>query len=375
MLLSLRTQDPASARRLLEAAPAEVADSPIVMMAAAQVAARLPAEESAASFTAIESRATALKKEESGQLLANLGSIRRATGNLVEAERLWQAALAVRPDDIQIITALQELACDSGDVARATAAAAEIAKLAGQNSPQGKVASAAAILLAVRRQQAQRLEDAAPAQRRTAAATTPQEKEQLTSAYNLLVEAENDRPNWARIQRLLADIAILRGDLPEAVERLQRATRQGVADPNLLRQLLSLLYATNRLDEAQQTLTRLGPDGASGLERLSAEIDLGTGRFEDAVTAAERSLDSGEQANAADLLWFGQVLAQGRKGRAGRRGAAAGRRCRPAAAGELARPFVGAAVGGAAAGGGANPREGGRGTRAAAAGGGSGPGK
>jgi tetratricopeptide (TPR) repeat protein len=313
LLLALRTQDPPSAHRLLDAAPPEVVDSPVVMMAAAQVAARLPAEESAAAFASIESRAAALPGDESGQLFANLGSIRRGTGNLAEAERLWNAALTKRPEDIQIIGALQELACDRGDVERATATAAEIARLSGQNSPQGRVATAAALLLAVRQQQARRLEAATPAQRRTAATPTPQERERLTSAYNLLVEAENERPGWTRIQRLFADIAILRGDLPEAVDRLQRATRQGAADPALLRQLLSLLYMTNRLEEAQQTLAKLGPEGASGLERLSAEIDLGTGRFDDAVTAAERSLDSGEQAGAADLLWFGQVLARAGK--------------------------------------------------------------
>jgi predicted Zn-dependent protease len=313
MLLALRTQDPPSARRLLDAAAPEVVDSPVVMMAAAQVAARLPAEESVAAFASIESRAAALPDDESGQLLANLGSIRRGTGNLAEAERLWNAALAKKPDDIQIIGALQELACDRGDVERATATAADIARLSGQNSPQGRVATAAALLLSVRQQQARRLEGATPAQRRTAATPTAQDREQLTSAYNLLVEAENERPGWMRIQRLFADIAILRGDLPEAVARLQRATRQGTADPTLLRQLLSLLYMTNRLEEAQQTLAKLGPEGASGLERLSAEIDLGAGRFDDAVTAAERSLDSGEQAGAADLLWFGQVLARAGK--------------------------------------------------------------
>ncbi|MFM7082798.1 MAG: tetratricopeptide repeat protein, partial [Actinomycetota bacterium] len=60
------------------------------------------------------------------------------------------------------------------------------------------------------------------------------------------------------IQKLFAEVAILRGDVPEAIDRLQRASRMGPADPSVLRRLLSLLYASNRMQEAQQTLALLG---------------------------------------------------------------------------------------------------------------------
>lgn len=313
-VLTLRTQDPQAAQRLLEAAPAEIADSPVILLAEAQVAARLPEKESMAAFASIESRAAKLPVAPAVELLANLGAIRRATGSPAEAERLWDAALGKRPDAIQIIAAQQELACDRGNLERANAAAADIARLVGESSPQGRVAKAAALVLGVRKQQARRLEELPPAQRRKVTAANAQENEQLSSAYNLLVEAENERPGWPRIQRLFADVAILRGNVSEAVDRLRRATRMGVADPAVLRQLLSLLYMSNRLDEAQQTLAQLGPEAASGLERISAEIELGAGRFDDAVAVAERSLESGENAGAADLLWFGQVLARAGKG-------------------------------------------------------------
>lgn len=314
VVLTLRTEDPKAAHRLLETVPPEIADSPVILLAEAQVAARLPKEESVAAFASIESRTAKLPDDQAVDLLANLGSIRRATGYHAEAERLWDAALGKRPDAIQIVAAQQELACDRGNLERANSAAADIARLAGENSPQGRVAKAAALVLGVRKQQARRTEELPPAQRRKGAAATAQETEQLSSAYNLLVEAENERPGWPRIQRLFADVAILRGNLPEAIDRLQRATRMGTADPAVLRQLLSLLYLSNRLDEAQRTLAQLGPEAASGLERISAEIELNTGRFDDAVAVAERSLDSGEKASAADLLWFGQVLARAGKG-------------------------------------------------------------
>ena len=314
MMLVLRSQGAAAARSLLEAAPPEVVESPVVMTMEAQVAARMSAEESAAVFAAIESKAGGMPDDEAGQLLAAIGAVRKNTGSPAEADRLLSAALKKRPDDPQILNALLEIACDRGDTEKAAAHAAEICRVSGRESPQGRVATAAAVVLAVRQQQVKRAEEAARlAPSGGGIRPTDEEKHELTSAFNLLIEAENDRPGWVRIQKLFADIAGLRGDVPEAIDRLQKATRMGARDPLLLRQLLSLLYVSNRLDEAQQTLATLGPDGASGLERLSAEIELSTGKFDDAVAFAERSIESAENVGAGDLLWYGQVLARAGK--------------------------------------------------------------
>jgi tetratricopeptide (TPR) repeat protein len=314
MTLLLRTEGAAAARELLQTAPPEVRQSLVVMVVEAQVAARMSADESQALFTAIETRADSMTDEQGGQLLANLGAIRRGTGSPAEADRLWTAALKKRPDDVQILTALLESACERGDVVKANATAAEIGRLSGQESPQGRVAAAAALVLAVRQGQAGRAADRErPAAGRGGAELTPDEKNQLTAAFNLLVEAENERPGWVRIQKLFAEIAGLRGDVPEAIERLQRASAMGSLDPAVLRQLLALLYLSNRLDEAQQTLARLGPEGVSGLERLSAEIELSTGKFDDAVALAERSVDADANASVDELLWFGQVLSRAGK--------------------------------------------------------------
>ena len=314
MTLLLRNQGVAAARSVLATTPADIADSPLVMTVEAQMAARMPAEESAAIFAELEAKADHLPDAQAGQLLATLGSMRRGMAQPGEAERLWLKALKKRPEDLQIVTALLELAYEQGDVDKADARAAEIGGLAGEASPQGRIARATALALSVRRQQVKGAQDGdGPAPDRGEVELSASEKERLTAAYNLLVEAENDRPGWVRIQKLFAEIAILRGNMPEAIERLQRATRMGAADPSLLRQLLSLLYLSNRIDEAQQTLARLGPESLPGLERLSAEIELSTGRFDDAVALAERGVDTNANVTASDLLWFGQLLARAGK--------------------------------------------------------------
>jgi tetratricopeptide (TPR) repeat protein len=304
-VLTMREQGPAAAQSLLDTSPPEIADDPVLLMARAQVAARSSPDESAAALARIEKKALGLPAESSIRLLSVIASIHRGMGERGEAERVWQTALEQRPDDIGIRTALFELFCEEGSVEKAQAAAAELSRLSGPTSPQGRMATAAALVLGVRTTQAHNTSASSP--------LSDEEKEQLIAARNLLIEAENDRPGWPQIQQLHAEIAGLQGDLPAAIDRLQQAMRLGPTSPAVIRRLVSLLYATNRLEEAQQAIATVGPDGLDGIERISAEIDLRNGQFDNAVALAERSLAGGKQNTAGDLLWFGQLLARAGK--------------------------------------------------------------
>jgi tetratricopeptide (TPR) repeat protein len=314
VLLTLREKGPAAARDVLDKASAEIANDPMLLTVRAQVAARAPAAESAAIFTQLEQKALDLPSEPKVRLLSTIASIHRGMGEPKQAERLWRAALKERPDDLAIRNALFELACEQGDVEEASAGAEQINRLSGPTSPQGRVANATALVLGVRVSVAKK---SAATTSSTDSLDDPglssEENAQLIAAQNLLIEAENDRPGWAQIQQLFAEIAVLRGDLPTAIERLQQATRLGPANPAVIRQLVSLLYASNRLEETQQTLAMVGPDGLNGLERISAELDLKSGQFDDAVALAERSLAGNRKHSASDLVWFGQLLARAGK--------------------------------------------------------------
>ena len=304
-VLTMREEGPAAAQSLLDTSPPEIADDPVLLMARAQVAARSSPDESAAALARIEKKALGLPAEPSIRLLSVIASIHRGMGERGEAERVWQTALEQRPDDLGIRTALFELFCEEGSVEKAQAAAAELSRLSGPTSPQGRMATAAALVLGVRTTQAHNTSASSP--------LSDEEKEQLIAARNLLIEAENDRPGWPQIQQLHAEIAGLQGDLPAAIDRLQQAMRLGPTSPAVIRRLVSLLYATNRLEEAQQAIATVGPDGLDGIERISAEIDLRNGQFDNAVALAERSLAGGKQNTAGDLLWFGQLLARAGK--------------------------------------------------------------
>jgi tetratricopeptide (TPR) repeat protein len=299
--LALRSQGPPRARELLAAIPAEVAGHPAVLAIDAQVAASEGKEAARTAFTRIEGRAKQLSDEAAGRLLSQLASLSLAGGDRDAAERLWNEAAARQPEDLQARSALFDLAAESGDVAKAGAAAEALAKVAGEKSAPSRVAKAAVGILAVRQALAARQEAGGQMPE-----MTPEERTRLDASRNLLIEAENDRPGWNRIQSMFAEIEGLKGNVGSAIERLQRSVGLGATNPAVVRQLVSLLYATNRIEEARMALASLGPDTA-GLERLSAEVEMRVGKFDDAVALAERTV-AADSKNPDELLWLGQLL-------------------------------------------------------------------
>jgi tetratricopeptide (TPR) repeat protein len=305
--LELQGQGPTQARAVLARVPPAIADAPNILLIAAQIAAREPAETAAKELAAIEARAQKLPPDDSARILSALASIQLGLGKADEAERLWKAVAEKAPDDLRVRTALYELAREQGNAEKAKARADDLALVAGPTSPQARLAQAGTLILGVRESQKKKT-SAGDASIELDAA----ERRDLDQARNLLIEAENDRPGWHQIQQLFAEIDGLRGDMPAAIEHLQRAVRMGPANPAVVRQLVALLYASNRVDEAQQALARLGPDGLEGFERITAEMEMRSGKFDDAVALAERSV-SKDSKNPRDLLWLGQLLSRSGK--------------------------------------------------------------
>lgn len=308
--LTLRERGVEAARSIVAAAPPEAAKTVPLLLIDAQLAARAGGDEQAGRFAAIEAAATDMSDDEATRVLSGLATLRLGGGERAEAERLWNLVAKRAPDDLLVRTALYELARDDGDVDKTAALAADISRLAGPTSPQARLAQAGERVLRVRLSQRQKIR---PEQ--TQLELSAEERRLLDEARNLLIEAENDRPGWNQIQQMFAEVEGLRGDAAAAIERLQRAVKIGPANPAVVRQLVALLYASNRLAEAEEALAQLGPDGIQGTERISAEMELRAGKLDDAVALAEKSvsLDSGD---ANDLLWLGQLL--GRSGKARR---------------------------------------------------------
>lgn len=311
--LQLRDGGAPAARAVLDRVPEEFAGAVGILLLEASVALAEGPAATDASFKRIEERAEKLSDDEAARVLAALASLRRSSGGPEEAERLWKLAVAKTPADLRLHSAQFDAALEAGDVARAEEALGPIIRLGGEKSAQARFAQAAIKVMRVRAALEKR-------QRETerAVSLSTEETSTLTEAQALLIEAENERPGWNRVQVLFAEIAGLKNDLPAAIERLRRAMQLGTVSPRVVRQLVSLLYGLNRIDEAQQVLASLGAEGASGYERLSAEMELQSGRLDEAVSLAERSVTA-DSRNPQELLWLGQLLDRaGRRDQAGR---------------------------------------------------------
>jgi len=310
-MLLQRTEGDAAVRSLFDRMPADVAATPGILLMEAQIAATKPRDEAEPVLADVEKRAGALADNDASQTLSTLAAIWLGYGDRDTGERLLREAATLRPDDIRVRTAILDLAMGAGDIAKATTAADELAAVAGETNARAKVARAGVKILEVRLAQASKEATGGRIE------LSEDERQMLEYARGLLIQAENDRPGWNTVQRYQAEVDGLLGDIPSAIERLQKAVRMGPASPDIVRQLVALLYATNRLDEARQALDSLGVDDLAGFERLSAEMELRSGKLEEAVALAERSV-SRDSENVGELMWLGQLLERsGKTERAG----------------------------------------------------------
>lgn len=309
--LTLRERGAEAAREVLGRVPADQADRGGLMLVEAQVAAAGTDAEAAQTLAGIAARAEALGGDEAARMLAALASLQLSRGARPEAEALLRKAAVLQPDDLKSRTALLELAMADGDLEKARTAASDIRAVAGPTNARSLVADAGVKILEVRTKQQQN------EQRDGQIDLSEDDRRLLDDARNLLIEAENERPNWHLIQRYFAEVEGLKGDITAAIDRLQRALQLDPANPEIVRQLIGLLYATNRTDEARAALDSLGEGGAQGFERVSAELELKAGKLEEAVALAERSVKA-DSTNPGELLWLGQLL--DRSGKAERAG-------------------------------------------------------
>lgn len=314
--LLLRNRGSEAVQDLLARVPADGRDSLPLLLVEAQLAGTLPLEEAAAASDAVAARIRSLPARQAASALTSLAAMRLAQGDNATAGPLLREAAELQPDDLQSRSALLEMAMSDRDVPKAQELAAEIATITGPNDALARLAQANCKILQVRLARRDEAEAGTTA-------SADEEQRLLDDARTLLVEAEVDRPNWVPVQRSLAEIDSLRGDARAAIDRLQRAVRTGLANPDVVRQLVSLLYANNRIDEARQAMQSLDSEGLVGMERLTAEMELRSGRLEEAAALAERSIDR-ESASAGELLWLGTLLTRsGKTDRAGEAFAAA----------------------------------------------------
>ena len=302
VMATMRQKGLAAAMKQWERIPASIADTPQMLVLRARLAARAPVDEANDILQGVEAKAASLPVEQSGRVLATVAAIRLGRGDQIGAERVWQAILTANPDDLQTHFARFELACEQRDIAKAGRAADEISRLCGPESANSRATAAAKLLLevAVGRSQPAQSSDGRPPQ---AAKLSAEDVAKLDAARNLLIEAENERPGWPLLQRLFADLELVRGDVPAAIGRLEKAVELSPENLQLTRSLVGLLSASNQQPQARAVLRQIvtatgdgvtSEDSRTWARRTLAELAARDGTYsevEEAVAELARTQD------------------------------------------------------------------------------------
>jgi len=143
---------------------------------------------------------------------------------------------------------------------------------------------------------------------------------ELESARNLLVEAESERPGWPLLQRLFADLELLRGDVPAAIGRLEKAVELSPENLTFIRSLVALLSSSNRPSQARTVLRQIinaTGDGVASEDtriwarRTLAELAVRDGNYrdvEEAVAELARNQDRDGKPAVEDMVLSVSVL-------------------------------------------------------------------
>lgn len=247
------------------------------------------------------------------EVFQGLAGMATEAGWLEEAEALWRRGAKVMPEDFRPPLALTLLAShrrevDAAQVADAAAAAAEVARLDGADTPRSRAARAAALVA-----QARAGEPGAVVSPSAPYRMPAKEAELLRSASQRLVEAANDRSTWQAIAAVAGEIALVGNDFSSAIEHLKRARGFGPENAPLTRELIDTLTKAGRFAEASLLQATVAPAGLGGAVRTSIEAELRAGELAAAADRSLRAIDV-EKADADTLLWLGRLC-----GRCGRR--------------------------------------------------------
>jgi predicted Zn-dependent protease len=312
VLATLLKEGLAPALRQWDRIPPGIVDDVRLLVLRARLAARAPEAEADGMLQDLEAKARSLPPQQSGRLLAAIAAIRLGRGDQAGAERVWRAILNADPDDLQTHFALFELACEQRDLAKANRAADEVGRLCGPDSANGRAAAAATMLLEVSLGRSQSGE-AGDGRSQPPKKIDAEDLKRLDAARNMLVEAENERPGWPLIQRLFADLELLRGDVPAAIGRLEKAVALSPGNLRLVRSLVGLLSSSNRQPEARVVLRQIisgtGDDAASDDSRIwarraLAELAARDGNYrevEEAVMELARTQDRDGKPAVVDM--------------------------------------------------------------------------
>lgn len=285
-------EGPEAALKMLDQFQDKLADARLVRLIRVSLAARLGREKAKPMLAELAQQAEKLPQAESRELWEHLGLAYYVLGERTEAQQAWKKAVSAGAGEPRLFLALFELAREMDDPKGMLEAVDQLADALGRRSAEWNYAEAARLVWAVRHGQL--------------------EQRSLVRAKQHLQEARQSRPTWHRLLLLEGEIALMENRPEDAIRLYQEASNLAPLDVLHLQQLVQLLYARGRFEEAKQQLDKLGERSLSPqIERLRIELDERTGQLERALELAAQTVAKSNQ--ATDFLWYGHLLSRAKK--------------------------------------------------------------
>ena len=290
--LAAMTEGPREGLRVLGVAADKAGNDLAFGLARADLAVQLGAEEGKPVLAALAADAEKLPEIEKVRLWRSLGAAYYRLRDRDKARQYWKLVADSPQPDPQILLVLFELARESGNEQQMSEATQAVRETLGSRSSEAYYCESSELIWKARHGKI--------------------EKKALIKAKQTLTLAAAERPTWHEIPRMEAEIALLENKPDEAIKQLQRASELGPLSPVYLGQLVQLLFARGRYEEARDVMNNLGRTQFSlTMKRLQAELNFRLGDFPQALELAAEAVKQSDR--ATDFLWYGELLARTRK--------------------------------------------------------------
>jgi tetratricopeptide (TPR) repeat protein len=279
------------ATSLLDQAAERFSDHVELTMARIRLASRQPRTEALKVLATFESRVNRLSDPDQNRVLAALGDAHSQLGDTPGAVKFWKQLATRTPKNLAVRIPLFAVAVRNGDDVEMDRLLQEIRQIEGKDGGFSAYGEAARLVTHASRG----------------------DRSGLGRARELASVAAAQRPSWAAVALLQAQIEDLQDQPVLAMDHYLRAVEMGVRQPEIIRRTVALLYQRGRYADAQRVLDQIPASAVleSGMGRHSVALTLLTTKDTDEsrqrAFGLARSVVSSDSNDLPDLLWLGQV--------------------------------------------------------------------
>ena len=252
-------------------------------------ASRLPFQEASQVLSQMEETLSESDTERELSLRQALSRAYEQIGDTISARRITRSLVELQPDSIPLRLVVSRLDLTTGDYESAKAHLAAVRQLEGPDGPNGNYLEASLLLDEMRR--------------------TGDVKPYVSRARELLLRAEQQRPNWSPVPHARGLVEDLVGNYGEAFDRYRRAIALGDRSREVVSRVVNYLFEKRQFDEADTLLQKLADEDplilSGDLARLSWQIAWEREQYDRALgVAGEIAEDTDDY---RDLIWLSRL--------------------------------------------------------------------